>query len=171
MAARTEIFDLAPLQLHPGEARRLDLIVPLGGLQLGADRYMPDPPEVPVVLDITRMASGWSLRLRFTAGLAGPCMRCLEPALVSTDVDAREIDQPGGGEELTSPYVSSEALDVAAWARDAFALALPAQIACRPDCAGLCPECGVNLNAEPDHAHEQPVDSRWAKLSELDLTD
>ena len=140
MAARTEIFDLAPLQLHPGEARRLDLIVPLGGLQLGADRYMPDPPEVPVVLDITRMASGWSLRLRFTAGLAGPCMRCLEPALLSTDVDAREIDQPGA-------------------------------VGATRDLRGLCPECGVNLNAEPDHAHEQPVDSRWAKLSELDLTD
>src|SRR6476620_11458770 len=90
MAARTEIFDLAGLMLRPGEARRLDLVVPLEGL------------ELPVVLDIPRMASGWSLRVRFTAGLAGPCMRCLEPALVSVDVDAREVDQPGGGEEMAS---------------------------------------------------------------------
>ena len=171
MAARTETFDLAGLMLRPGEARRMDLVVPLGGLELGGDSYVPEPAEVPVVLDIARMASGWSLRLRFTAGLAGPCMRCLEPALISTDVDAREINQPGGGEELTSPYVSGEEVDLAAWARDAFALALPVQISCRPDCAGLCPECGANLNAEPGHAHEQAIDPRWAKLSELDLSD
>jgi uncharacterized protein len=42
------------------------------------------------------------------------------------------------------------------------------QIVCREDCAGLCPECGENLNERP-HEHEKPVDPRWAKLSELKL--
>jgi uncharacterized protein len=58
-------------------------------------------------------------------------------------------------------------LDVAAWARDAYALALPAQLVCREDCAGLCPECGANLNDDPEHAHEHALDPRWAKLREL----
>jgi uncharacterized protein len=47
------------------------------------------------------------------------------------------------------------------------ALALPDKILCRPDCAGLCPECGKNLNDEP-HTHEEAiVDSRWAALEAL----
>ena len=58
-------------------------------------------------------------------------------------------------------------LDVAKWARDAYALTLPNQVVCRADCAGLCPECGANLNAEPGHAHESAPDPRWAKLREL----
>jgi uncharacterized protein len=112
---------------------------------------------------------GWALRLRFAAALAGPCMRCLGEAAPQFEVDAREVDQAGGGDELSSPYVDDDVLDVAAWARDAFALALPALVVCREDCAGLCPLCGANLNAEPDHAHEREPDPRWAKLRELRL--
>jgi uncharacterized protein len=65
--------------------------------------------------------------------------------------------------------VVGELLDVAQWANDAFVLAMPALVVCREDCAGLCPECGANLNAEPGHAHERPPDPRWAKLRELKL--
>ncbi len=116
------------------------------------------------------VGSGYALRLRFTAALEGPCMRCLEPAAPSFEVDAREVSQPGGGEELSSPYVSDEELALAQWARDALALALPAQILCRDDCAGLCPECGRDLNVEP-HEHERLLDPRWAKLRSLQLED
>ena len=83
-------------------------------------------------------------------------------------IDSREVDQPGGGEDLQSPYVDGDLLDVHAWARDALALDLPATIVCKDDCAGLCPVCGENLNERP-HEHEKPVDARWAKLSELKL--
>ena len=87
-----------------------------------------------------------------------------------TAVDAREVDQPGGGEELSSPYVEGEVLDLRGWARDALALALPNQLLCRPDCAGLCPVCGEDLNvAGPEHQHEPEPDPRWAKLRELKL--
>jgi hypothetical protein len=41
-------------------------------------------------------------------------------------------------------------LDLARWAHDALALALPIQLLCRPDCKGLCPVCGASLNdADP----------------------
>jgi len=75
-------------------------------------------------------------------------------------------------EELRSPYViGDETVDLSAWARDAIALALPDKILCRTDCAGLCPVCGKDLNAEP-HAHEAPVpDSRWAALEALRADD
>jgi uncharacterized protein len=96
-------------------------------------------------------------------------MRCLEPAGAPVEVDAREIDQPGGGEDLDSPYVSEDGLDLTGWARDALALALPGQIVCSEECLGLCAICGANLNEDPAHAHEQEPDPRWAKLRELKL--
>ena len=169
MAALTHEFDLAALRLSAGEGRRLVLAVEIEPLALGGESYRADPPRVDATLDVSRMTGhGHALRLRFTAPLAGPCMRCLTDARPEVAVDAREVDQPGGGEELSSPYVDGETLDLAAWARDAFALAAPAQVLCRPDCAGLCPECAINLNdAGPDHHHEREPDPRWAKLREL----
>jgi uncharacterized protein len=169
MAAHTDTFDLARLSLTSGEARRLELDVALDGFDFGGQRYAVEPSRVPVTLDTTRMiGGGWSLRLRFSTHVDGPCMRCLADADPTIDVDAREVDQPGEGEELDSPYLENGVLDLQAWARDALALALPAQILCRPDCAGLCPVCGADLNsAGPDHHHEAEPDPRWAKLREL----
>ena len=168
MAALTDSFDLGRLALTSGEGRRLELAVRLGDFDLGDAHYAPAPPEVEVVLDVARMThGGYSLRLRFAAALSGPCMRCLEDAAPTIEVDAREVDQPGGGDELSSPYLDGEDLDLAAWARDAYALALPSQVLCRSDCAGLCPECGANLNEQAGHAHERAPDPRWAKLREL----
>ena len=167
MAQRTDLFELGRLGLTSGEGRRLELFVGLEPFQYGGSSYAVTPEFIPVRLDVSRTtANGFALRLRFSAQLQGPCMRCLEPASPSFDVDAYEVHQPGGGEELTSPYFGDE-LDLGAWARDALALALPAQLKCRPDCAGLCPRCGANLNEEPSHAHEREPDARWAKLSEL----
>jgi uncharacterized protein len=167
MAARADSFDLGGLKLSPGEARRLDLDVALGEFDFSDERY-ETPSAVPVRLDVSRMVGGgYSLRLRFESQISGPCMRCLEPASPVTAVDVREIDQPGGGEELTSPYLAGDELDLHAWAHDAYALALPAQVLCRPECLGLCPECGANLNEDPDHRHDPGPDPRWSKLSEI----
>jgi uncharacterized protein len=168
MAARTDIFDLGRLRLSAGEGRRLVLGVRLGDFDFGGERYATDPAQVDAELDVSRMTSGgYALRLRFRAAITGPCMRCLQPAAPVVAVDVREVDQPGGGEELQSPYVTREELDLSTWAHDAYALALPAQIRCRPECAGLCPQCGADLNEAPDHHHEAAPDPRWAKLSEI----
>ena len=170
MAHRTDSFDLERLNLRSGEGRRLELDVALDRLQYGGAPYDVSPRPIPVRLDVSRMThAGYALRLRFSARLHGPCMRCLEPAEPEFAIDAREVSQPGGGDELQSPYVDGAAeLDLRAWAHDALSLAVPDQILCRPDCAGLCPICGENLNsAGPEHAHEAEPDPRWAKLREL----
>lgn len=171
--SRTDVFDLGRLGLTPGEGRRLDLEVALEPLEFSGQRYEVLPAVAPVRLDISRMTGGGhSMRLRFSASVHGPCMRCLADAEPSTDVDSREVDQPGGGDELESPYVSGEELDLDRWANDALSLALPSQVLCRVDCAGLCPVCGENLNeAGPGHAHEAEPDPRWAKLRELKFED
>jgi uncharacterized protein len=169
MALRTETFDLAGLHLTPGEGRRLDLDVAIEPFSLGGERYGVVPGLISARLDVSRTTgNGYALRLRFDANLTGPCMRCLEPASSAFAIDAREVSQPGGGDELSSPYVEQQELDLHAWARDALALALPAKVLCRGDCAGLCAVCGANLNvAGNGHAHESAPDPRWAKLSEL----
>jgi uncharacterized protein len=171
MAIETHDFDLAGLRLSPGEGRRLVLHTPIEPLTLGSERYEAELRQVPVELSVSRMSGGgYALRLSFSAQVLGPCMRCLKPAGPRVEVEAREVDRPGGGEELDSPYVHDETLDLAGWARDAFALAMPAKILCREDCAGLCPICAADLNEEPaGHHHEPAPDSRWAKLRELKL--
>ena len=170
MGQPTDIFDLGRLSLSSGEARRIDLRVRADGFQFGGERYEVEDDRVDVLLDATRTAAGFSLRLRFEAQLEGACMRCLEEADHVVEVDAREVDQPGGGEELSSPYLAEGELDLKSWARDALALALPTQIVCGEECQGLCAVCGENLNrAEPGHEHEPEPDPRWAKLRELKL--
>lgn len=169
--ARADSFDLAGLRLAAGEARTLELAVPARALELAGQRYEVTPAPVPVRLGVSRTTQGgWALRLGFEVALDGPCMRCLAHAEPRFTVDAREIHQPGGGEELESPYVAEQELDLAAWVGDALALALPAQLLCRDDCAGLCPVCGADLNAAGrQHRHEPAPDPRWAKLRELEL--
>jgi uncharacterized protein len=169
MSLRTDTFDLGGLHLRSGEARSLDLKVAIEPFSFAGESYPVEPALVPVKLDVSRTTgNGYALRLRFEASLAGPCMRCLEPAAPSFQIDAREVSLPGEGEELESPYVEHAVLDLHAWARDALALALPSTLLCKADCAGLCPVCGADLNAAgPGHAHEREPDPRWAKLSEL----
>lgn len=163
------MFDLGGLHLTAGEGRRLSLNVAVEPFELGGEHYSVKPDLIPAQLDVSRTnADGYALRLRFDATLSGPCMRCLEAASPTFQVDAREVSQPAGGEDLSSPYVEDQVLDIHAWARDALALALPTTLLCREDCAGLCAVCGENLNAaRVDHGHETAPDPRWAKLSEI----
>ena len=170
MPQRSDIFELGRLGLTSGEGRRLDLHVRIEPFDLGGELYAVEPPLVAVRVDVSRTTgNGFALRLRLRAGLSGPCMRCLGPAAPEFAVDVREVNQPGAGdEELRSPYVDkSDDLDLARWARDALALAVPSQLTCREGCLGLCPQCGANLNDEPAHEHEREPDTRWAKLSEI----
>jgi uncharacterized protein len=169
MAPRSDSFDLAGLRLTTGEGRRFELGVEIGPFELGGERYRVEPVLIPVVLSVSKTtADGYALRVQFSASLAGPCMRCLSDAEPEFVVEAREVSQPGGGDELESPYVEAATLDLRGWARDALALAVPAQILCRPECAGLCSVCGADLNQTgPDHHHEREMDPRWSKLSEL----
>jgi uncharacterized protein len=171
MPAVTDMLDLGGLRLSAGEGRSFELAVHIEPLTLGGEPYEIEPATLPVRLDVSRMlGNGYALRLRFLATLAGPCMRCLKDAAPRVDVDAREVDRPGGGEELSSPYLDNETLDLAGWARDALVLALPTQVLCREDCAGLCAVCAADLNETgPEHAHERAPDPRWAKLGELKL--
>lgn len=162
-------FNLRTVKLRSGEQFRDVKEIRLEPLELGGQRYQPVPETVPAELTITHASTGTVLELGFHVRLHGPCFRCLDDAVLDLPISAREYQAtaPEGDDELRTPYLEDDRLDLSAWAHDALALALPDKILCRADCAGLCPLCGKDLNAEPHEHVEERVDPRWEKLSEL----
>ena len=162
-------FNLRSARLRSGEEFRDEVQLELTPLEYGGQRYLAVPDTVPAELVITRASTGTVFQLRFHARLHGPCYRCLADAVVEIPIDAREYQatNPEGSDELRTPYLADDDLALDAWARDAIALALPEQILCTPDCKGLCPMCGKDLNVEPHEHEEEHVDPRWAVLAEI----
>lgn len=163
------VVHLRHVKLRPGEEYRDALEVELSPFELGGERYLPVPERVSTELAIGRTTGGTVFTLAFAARVHGPCVRCLDDAVLDVPIQAREYqaNDPQGDAELMTDYVADDVLDVSAWAHDALALALPDKILCRPDCAGLCPVCGRNLNDEPHTHDEEERDPRWAALAEL----
>lgn len=162
-------LDLRALRLRPGAVRRETLDVELEPFVLGGQRYEAVPATIPVELEISQAFGATVFDLRLRLHLSGACMRCLGFAGLDREVSAREFYDPDApaSDELHSDYVVRDHLQISAWSRDAVALELPDQILCRPDCAGLCPVCGKDLNVEPHEHVEERLDPRWEKLSEL----
>ncbi|MEX2212205.1 MAG: DUF177 domain-containing protein [Gaiellaceae bacterium] len=161
-------LDLRRVRLRSGEQHRDEQEIELEPLTLGGQRYLPVPEKPGAELTISRTSTGMLFELRFTGRLHGPCQRCLADAVVERTIPAREYQANSpDDEELRTPYIEDDRLDLSAWARDALALSLPEQILCRPDCAGLCPVCGKDLNVEPHEHEEESVDPRWEALAQL----
>jgi len=162
-------FNLRQVKLRSGEEYREEIELELEPFELGGQRYIPVPEKVPAELAITKASTGTVLEVGFAARMHGPCYRCLDDAVLELGIEAREYqaNNPEDVEELRTPYVQDDNLDLAGWSRDAVALALPDKILCRAGCAGLCPVCGKNLNDEPHTHDEQQTDSRWAALEGL----
>jgi uncharacterized protein len=162
-------FNLRALKLRSGEQFQDEVEVQLVPLEFGGQRYLPVPEHVPTELRATRASTGTVFELSFDARLHGPCQRCLRDTAIDRTIAVREYHAASrdADEELRSPYVSDDNLDLSAWARDALVLDLPAQILHDPDCAGLCPMCGKDLNEEPHEHEEEHSDPRWAPLADL----
>jgi uncharacterized protein len=163
------VIDLRTIRIRSGEQYRGTREVELDPVELGGQRYVPLPERPEAEITLSRTTSGLVLELEVEAALVGPCFRCLAETRVVAGIRGREYQatDPGADDELRTPYVADERLDLSAWARDAVVLALPGKILCREDCAGLCAVCGKDLNAEPHEHVEEEVDPRWAALAEL----
>jgi DUF177 domain-containing protein len=162
------VFDLRNIRVRSGEEHREAVEVAIAPIELGGERYVAVPEQVPAELSVTRASTGLVLGLRLSVRLHGPCMRCLTDAVVDETLGLSEYQATSPeSDELATPYLQDDRLDLSAWARDALILALPDKILCRPDCAGLCPECGRDLNAEPHTHEEEEGDPRWAALQQL----
>jgi uncharacterized protein len=173
MAGEVSSIDLRALELAPGAAVRLPVRTPPVDLVIGGQEHRTDPERPELELEVSRSLSGLHLRLRGAAELVGPCVRCLEEARAPIALDTSEFvadgrpDDAPFDEDLDSQYVEDGTLDIATWARDAVAEAVPATLLCRAECAGLCPHCGTNLNEGSCDCQDDAPDPRWEALREV----
>lgn len=164
-------YSLSSLKLRAGDVHNEVVDVSVEPLVFGGQSYAVEERSTPVALEIQRASSGDVLRSEFAVDLVGPCMRCLGASTTHLDISSREYHDasPDAAVELRSEYVAEGEVALGAWVRDQIALALPEQILCRPDCAGLCPTCGRDLNIEPHEHSDVDSDPRWAALEALRL--
>jgi uncharacterized protein len=135
---------------------------------------VPDGSDLVLDLRLESVSEGVLVSGTARVVLTGECARCLEPFTGDLEVDLQQLfAYPGNVTDsdddeigrLVDDYVDLEPL-----LRDAVVLALPLAPACRDDCPGLCPQCGVRLaDVGPDHGH-RGVDSRWAALEAVSTT-
>ncbi|HWM58056.1 MAG TPA: YceD family protein [Pseudonocardia sp.] len=132
------------------------------------------PPGAAVELDVRleSVTEGVYVSGTARAPLAGECVRCLDPLTDEIAVELGELfaypdsvtDETTDEDEL--PRVVEETVDTQQTVRDAIVLALPLAPLCRPDCPGLCADCGEKwADLPPGHGHET-LDPRWAALRE-----
>jgi uncharacterized protein len=105
---------------------------------------------------------------RLSGEIAGPCRRCLNEAKAPVDDEAHLIFAEEAGDEADDPDVfvidpGAHELDLRHAVREQWLLAAPAFLECRPDCKGLCPRCGADLNAGPCEC-PPATDARWDAL-------
>lgn len=67
--------------------------------------------------------------------------------------------------------VVGDVIDLTPYVEQEMALALPYSPLCKQDCAGLCPECGVNRNEETCSCNTERIDPRLADLAKFFETD
>jgi uncharacterized protein len=127
------------------------------------------PPSSPVDLELRLESVVEGVLVTGTAvvQLQGQCARCLEQISYDEEVDLQELylypDKEPDDDEASR--LEAELIDLEPLLRDTVVLDLPFTPLCRPDCAGLCLDCGANLNKDPDHRHDDHVDPRWAALT------
>ena len=109
------------------------------------------------------------VRGRIHAAADFVCGRCLENAAVTLNVVFSERFATEGQEvddEEVIRYVGDE-IDITDLVRDNLLLAEPLNPVCADDCQGLCPVCGINLNADTCSCDRKPADPRLAVLQQL----
>jgi len=169
------VINISRLGRRPGSMLTFSETVPSPS-RIGLDLIGIDE-GAPLKLDlrIESVSEGALVTGTVSAPTAGECARCLTPITGDVEIDLTELfaypdsatDETTDADEIGRVGSSGQpdTVDLEQPIVDAIGLALPFSPLCGPDCAGLCPQCGVPLaTAEPDHHHEQ-IDPRWAKLA------
>jgi len=162
------------LRSAPGTKRRY--AVDGVNLQIADDLQLAAPIEGEVLL--SRTGRSILARANIRTAIDTSCSRCLQQLVAPIDIEIEEEALPSIDIDTGKPVTRDEEpdvlrlddhheLDLGEPIREAIALAEPIALLCRPDCRGLCLVCGVDLNADTDHAHnEDPLDPRLASLAE-----
>jgi uncharacterized protein len=169
------VINISRLGRRPGSMLTFSETVP-SPVRIGLDLIGIDE-GAPLQLDlrIESVSEGALVTGTVSAPTSGECARCLTPITGDVVIDLTELfaypdsatDETTEADEISRVGSGGQpdTVDLEQPIIDAIGLALPFSPLCGPDCAGLCPQCGVPLaTAEPGHHHEQ-IDPRWAKLA------
>lgn len=149
-------FNIRSLSLGERNEAARRLFCDVGPFTLGGLEYEVEGGGVDLDFSVSRVGRRVTIRAQGMARLAGPCQRCLGDARVEVPVRCVDYVADGQSEGDDEPYVAGYVLDLERWVRDAIAEATPTRLLCREDCRGLCPVCGVDLNAVAgEHVHDE----------------
>jgi len=130
------------------------------------------------MVSFLRTPRGVLVQARVEIEIQEECGRCLEPYRQPLGAEIEEEFFPRTDVNTGAPLEvpkdedlftidEKHLLDLTEALRQAIWLARPLKPLCRPNCAGLCPSCGKNLNEGNCQCAPAPVDPRWAQLSDL----
>ncbi len=142
---------------------------------------MPFLEPVKFKIVIVKAKEGVAVGGYVKTAIEHPCTRCLTPVRVEINgtIEAlylpASVREEGGEHQLESlknvVYYDSPLIDLRERIIESIVIEVPQQVLCRPDCKGLCPVCGFNLNEDPEHHCDSEgsfsVDSRFAVLKKL----
>ncbi|MBW8012323.1 MAG: DUF177 domain-containing protein [Chloroflexi bacterium] len=117
----------------------------------------------------SRTSTGLLLDVNFSAVTQSECGRCLDEVTQSLETNFTELYAFNEKSVTESGLILPEngKIDLAPILREYLLLEMPINPLCRPNCLGLCLECGENLN-DSEHTHEKDnIDPRLSKLKNL----
>lgn len=117
----------------------------------------------------TRTTEGIYLQGQLTSSMSMECVRCLDEANVSVDISIDELFYypPQSAPEGEARVGDDGIIDLAPLVRELSLLGVPIKVLCRPDCQGLCQECGANLNYGDCGCADAEIDPRLSVLQSL----
>jgi uncharacterized protein len=145
-----------------GTSRDFELDVP--GLLLDDDILLE---FLRGTLHLSRNSGGILLQGELIAQFAGDCTRCLDAVKVNVTLPFEELFVYPATAEAEYSIPESGLLDIAPLVREEVIVQTPINILCRPDCKGMCKQCGSNLNDGPCACDNDDIDPRFAALRDL----
>ncbi len=165
MLTRTHlIVDVRELLGEPGSKETLSFSEAVPGLALELVRV---DEAIAFDLSVTAMEDGVLVEGTLEGRYVTVCRKCLREDTHPFGFRAAELYQHPPGVPEQRYVVLEETIDLDPLVRDNVLLELPLNPKCSDDCAGLCPECGANLNEGSCGCPERVEDLRWAPLQDL----